>query len=95
MVERGGERIARPRATPLKRIKIIQNQHIMLGTQEIIIIAIIILILFGGKRIPELMKGLGKGVRYFKDSVNGVDAPEEQHPSKDKPAETQHDEPTR
>ena len=76
MVERGGERIARPRATPLKIIKIIQNQHIMLGTQEIIIIAIIILILFGGKRIPELMKGLGKGVRYFKDSVNGVDSPE-------------------
>lgn len=95
MVERGGERIARLRATPLERIKIIQNQHIMLGTQEIIIIAIIILILFGGKRIPELMKGLGKGVRYFKDSVNGVDAPEEQQPSKDKPAETQHDEPTR
>ena len=95
MVERGGERIARLRATPLKRIKIIQNQHIMLGTQEIIIIAIIILVLFGGKRIPELMKGLGKGVRYFKDSVNGVDAPEEQQPSKDKPAETQHDEPTR
>ena len=91
MVERGGERIARLRATPLETIKIIQNQHIMLGTQEIIIIAI----MFGGKRIPELMKGLGKGVRYFKDSVNGVDAPEEQHPSKDKPAETQHDEPTR
>lgn len=67
----------------------------MLGTQEIIIIAIIILILFGGKRIPELMKGLGKGVRYFKDSVNGVDSPEEQQSSKDKPAETQHDEPTR
>lgn len=67
----------------------------MLGTQEIIIIAIIILILFGGKRIPELMKGLGKGVRYFKDSVNGVDAPEEQQPSKDKPAETQHNESTR
>ena len=95
MVERGGERIARLRATPLKIIKIIQNQHIMLGTQEIIIIAIIILILFGGKRIPELMKGLGKGVRYFKDSVNGVDAPEEQQPSKDNPAETQHDEPSR
>ena len=93
MVERGGERIARLRATPLETIKIIQNQHIMLGTQEIIIIAIIILI--GGKRIPELMKGLGKGVRYFKDSVNGVDSPEEQQSSKDKPAETQHDEPTR
>ena len=67
MVERGGERIARLRATPLKRIKIIQNQHIMLGTQEIFIIALIILLLFGGKKIPELMKGLGKGVKSFKD----------------------------
>jgi sec-independent protein translocase protein TatA len=46
---------------------------IMLGTQEIIIIAIIILLLFGGKKIPELMKGLGKGVKSFKDGVNGID----------------------
>jgi sec-independent protein translocase protein TatA len=45
----------------------------MLGTQEIIIIAIIILLLFGGKKIPELMKGLGKGVKSFKDGVNGID----------------------
>lgn len=44
----------------------------MLGTQEIIIIALIILLLFGGKKIPELMKGLGKGVKSFKDGVNGV-----------------------
>ena len=44
-----------------------------LGTQEIIIIAIIILLLFGGKKIPELMKGLGKGVKSFKDGVNGID----------------------
>ena len=73
MVERGGERIARLRATPLKRIKIIQNQHIMLGTQEIFIIALIILLLFGGKKIPELMKGLGKGVKSFKDGVNGIE----------------------
>ena len=95
MVERGGERIARLRATPLETIKIIQNQHIMLGTQETIIIACIILILFGGKRLPELMKGVGKVGRYFKDSVNGADAPEGQHPSKDIPAESQNDEPTR
>ena len=43
-----------------------------LGTGEIIIIAIVILLLVGGKKIPELMKGLGKGVRSFKDGVNDV-----------------------
>lgn len=43
-----------------------------LGTGEIIVIALIVLLLFGGKKIPELMKGLGKGVRSFKDGVNGV-----------------------
>lgn len=45
----------------------------MLGTQEIIIIALVILLLFGGKKIPELMKGLGKGVKSFKDGINGID----------------------
>jgi len=45
----------------------------MLGTQEIIIIALVILLLFGGKKIPELMKGLGKGVKSFKDGVNGIE----------------------
>ena len=45
----------------------------MLGTQEIFIIALIILLLFGGKKIPELMKGLGKGVKSFKDGVNGIE----------------------
>ena len=38
-----------------------------IGFQEIIVIALIVLLLFGGKKIPELMKGLGKGVRSFKD----------------------------
>ena len=42
-----------------------------LGAPEIILIIIAILILFGGKKIPELMKGLGKGVREFKDAQNG------------------------
>ncbi|MDO4171597.1 MAG: twin-arginine translocase TatA/TatE family subunit [Prevotellaceae bacterium] len=42
-----------------------------LGTQEILFIALIVLLFFGGKRIPELMKGLGKGVRSFKDGMNG------------------------
>ena len=44
-----------------------------LGGQEVIIIAIVILLLFGGKKIPELMKGIGKGVKSFKDGMNGVD----------------------
>lgn len=43
----------------------------MLGAPEIILIIIAILILFGGKKIPELMKGLGKGMKEFKDSQNG------------------------
>lgn len=45
----------------------------MLGTQEILIIALIILLLFGGRKIPELMKGLGKGVKSFKDGMSGID----------------------
>lgn len=41
---------------------------------ELLVIALIILLIFGGKKIPELMKGLGKGVKSFKDGVNGLDA---------------------
>ena len=44
-----------------------------LGTGEIIIIAIIVLLLFGGKKIPELMQGIGKGVKNFKDGVKGLE----------------------
>ena len=44
-----------------------------IGMTEIIIIALIVLLLFGGKKIPELMQGLGKGVRSFKDGMNGKD----------------------
>ena len=43
-----------------------------IGTGEIIIIAIVILLLFGGKKIPELMRGIGKGVRNFKEGLNDV-----------------------
>ena len=43
-----------------------------LGMQEILVIALIVLLLFGGKKIPELMKGLGKGVRSFKDGMKEV-----------------------
>jgi len=44
-----------------------------LGGQEVIIIALILLLLFGGRKIPELMKGLGKGIREFKDASKGVE----------------------
>ncbi len=45
-----------------------------LGMNEIIIIALVVLLLFGGKKIPELMNGLGKGVKSFKEGMNGESA---------------------
>mgnify|MGYP001301464573 CR=1 FL=1 len=42
-----------------------------LGTTEIILILAVVLLLFGGKKIPELMKGLGKGIKEFKDASKG------------------------
>lgn len=44
-----------------------------LGMQEILLIALVVLLFFGGKKIPELMKGLGKGVKSFKDGMNGLE----------------------
>ena len=44
--------------------------------QEILVIALIVLLLFGGKKIPELMKGLGKGVKSFKDGMKEIDSDE-------------------
>jgi sec-independent protein translocase protein TatA len=46
---------------------------LFIGTTEIILIALVVLLIFGGKKIPELMKGIGKGVKSFKDGVNGVE----------------------
>lgn len=56
------------------------NLNIMfgIGFQEIVIIALVVLLFFGGKKIPELMKGLGKGVRSFKDAMNGKEAEEDE-----------------
>ncbi len=45
-----------------------------LGTPEIILIVIALLLLFGGKKIPELMRGLGKGVKEFKEGKDGLDS---------------------
>lgn len=44
----------------------------MIGTTELLVIGLVVLLFFGGKKIPELMKGLGKGVKSFKDGMNGV-----------------------
>ena len=45
-----------------------------IGIWQIVLIVIVVLLLFGGKKIPELMKGLGKGVRSLKEGMNGEDA---------------------
>lgn len=45
-----------------------------LGMSEILLIALVVLLFFGGKKIPELMKGLGKGVRSFKDGMKEVES---------------------
>ncbi|MBQ2966134.1 MAG: twin-arginine translocase TatA/TatE family subunit [Bacteroidales bacterium] len=44
-----------------------------IGAGEIVIVALVVLLLFGGKKIPELMKGLGKGVKSFKDGMKEVE----------------------
>jgi sec-independent protein translocase protein TatA len=51
----------------------------VLGTNEIIIILVIVLLLFGGRKIPELMRGLGKGVREFNDAKTNVKKEIEDH----------------
>ena len=45
----------------------------LLGGPEMILVAVAVLLLFGGKKIPELMKGLGKGIKEFKNGQDGVD----------------------
>ncbi len=49
----------------------------ILGGQEVLIIAILVLLLFGGKKIPELMRGLGKGIKEFKDAKDGAEEKKE------------------
>ena len=61
---------------------------IMIGTWEIVAIVLLVVLLFGGKKIPELMKGLGKGVKSFKEGMNEVekevqDAVKEDDPKKE------------
>ena len=61
--------------------------HLLLfgiGMQEVIVIALIVLLLFGGKKIPELMKGLGKGVKSFKDGMKEIEADDNGNEGDDK-----------
>ena len=44
-----------------------------LGFQEVLLIALVVLLFFGGKKIPEMMKGLGKGVKAFKDGMKEIE----------------------
>lgn len=55
-----------------------------LGAGEIVIIALIVLLLFGGRKIPELMKGIGKGVRSFKEGMNDIEKEIEKGPDSEK-----------
>ena len=55
-----------------------------LGMGEVLVIALIVLLLFGGKKIPELMRGLGTGVKSFKDGMNGKEDDSKKDSSSDK-----------
>jgi sec-independent protein translocase protein TatA len=57
--------------TPLNKVKNNNNEFSIsiLGTQEIIIIAIVVVLLFGAKKIPQLMRGVGSGIKEFKDGM--------------------------
>ena len=47
-----------------------------IGWGEIVVIALVVLLFFGGKKIPEMMRGIGKGVKSFKDGMNGIEEKE-------------------
>lgn len=59
---------------------------LMIGAPEIIFIVLIVLLLFGGKKIPELMKGMGKGVKMFKQGMNEIEE-EVKRPVEDQPSQ--------
>ena len=62
-----------------------------IGTGEIVLIALIVLLLFGGKKIPELMRGLGKGVKSFKEGVSGIEEEINRDPAQPKGGAQQQD----
>ena len=56
---------------------------LVFGTWEIVLIVLVIVLLFGGKKIPELMKGVGKGVKSFKEGMNEVEKELKEEPKKE------------
>ena len=54
------------------------SHFLMIGTTELVAIVVVVLLLFGGKKIPELMRGLGSGVKSFKDGMKEGDKPTEE-----------------
>ena len=52
-----------------------QFMFLNFGFQELLVIALLILLLFGGAKIPELMRGIGRGLKSFKDGMNEVEEP--------------------
>jgi len=65
---------------------IISTVILSISWQHILIVALIVLLLFGGKKIPELMKGLGSGVKEFKDAVKEDDKKKESSPNSNDPS---------
>ena len=59
---------------------------LFIGTWELVLIILVIVLIFGGKKIPELMKGVGKGVKSFKQGLNEIDEQVNQADGGDKPA---------
>lgn len=62
-----------------------------LGMQEVLLIALVVLLFFGGKKIPELMKGLGKGVKSFKEGMNKMTDKLENNPTPDDKKTAEHE----
>ncbi len=60
-----------------------------IGTGEVVLLALVVVLLFGGKKIPELMKGLGQGVKSFKDGMNGAGLEETTDKKKDDAPKTE------
>jgi sec-independent protein translocase protein TatA len=56
-----------------------------LGVQELLIILVIVLLIFGGRKIPEIARGLGEGIRSFRDSMRGEEKPAEKSATEKKP----------
>lgn len=61
-------------------MRLMVNLLLMIGTSELLLIAALVLLLFGGKKLPEMMKGLGQGVRSFKDGMKEISDPDSDEP---------------